>query len=203
MDKNIIENHERYCSRIKLFKNFGYDIEAERDFIINSIEPFEGEILELGTGKGHFTAALVQKGYQITTVDISEEEQEFAKLNIQYLGLLDSVSFVTADAEHLPFSDASYDMSFGVNLMHHLNQPLKVVDEFLRVTASEGIIVISDFNKEGFEIIEEIHKSEGANHNSGKCTLNEVAQYLQSKGYQVKRSSSKCQDLMIIHKWSN
>ena len=83
MDKNVLENYERYCNRIKLFKSFGYDIDKERDFVIEKAQPIERRILELGTGKGNFAVALAQKGYQITTVDISEEEQKFAKMNIQ------------------------------------------------------------------------------------------------------------------------
>jgi len=200
MKKNVLENHERYRERIKLFKGFGYDIDKERDFIIENAQPIEGKILEIGTGKGHFAVALAQKGYHFTTVDISEEEQEFAKLNIQHLGLLDRVNFVIADAQHLHFSDSSYDISFGINLIHHLSQPLKVVDEFFRVTVPDGKIVISDFSKEGFEIIKELHKSEGRHHDSGHCTLNEISEYVLSKGYQIDRFSSKCQELIIIRK---
>ncbi|MDP8212491.1 MAG: class I SAM-dependent methyltransferase [Candidatus Zapsychrus exili] len=200
MDKNILENHQQYCARIKLFKSFGYDIDEERYFIIKNVQPIEGRILELGTGKGHFAVALVKSGYQFTTVDISEEEQKFAKMNIQYLGLLDKVNFVVADAQHLHFADASFDVSFGINLIHHLSQPLKVIDEFLRVIALNGKIVISDFNKEGFKIIKELHKSEGRDHSSGHCTLNEVVEYITVKGYQVEKFSSKCQELIIIRK---
>ncbi|MBU1997305.1 MAG: class I SAM-dependent methyltransferase [Candidatus Omnitrophica bacterium] len=203
MEKIVLENHERYRDRIKLFKSFGYDIDKERDFIIENAQPIEGKILELGTGKGHFAVALAQKGYQFTTVDISEEEQKFAKMNIQYLGLQDQVNFVIADAQHLHFPDASYDISFGINLIHHLSQPLKVVDEFLRVTAPKGKIVISDFSKEGFTIIKELHKSEGNHHDSGHCTLNEIAEYVLSKGFQIDKFNSKCQELIIIRKRGN
>ncbi|HAB53873.1 MAG: hypothetical protein A2Y03_10665 [Omnitrophica WOR_2 bacterium GWF2_38_59] len=203
MDKNVLENYERYCNRIKLFKSFGYDIDKERDFVIEKAQPIEGRILELGTGKGNFAVALAQKGYQITTVDISEEEQKFAKMNIQYFGLLEKVNFVIADAEHLHFPDDSYDISFGINLMHHLSQPLKVLDEFLRVTSTRGKIIISDFSKEGFSIIKKIHESEGGDHNSGNCTLNEIAEYILSKGFQIDKFNSKCQELIIIRRRGN
>ena len=121
-------------------------------------------------------------------------------MNIQYLGLQSQVDFVVADAEHLHFPDDSYDISFGINLIHHLNRPLKVVDEFLRVTSPQGKIVISDFSKEGFAIIKELHKSEGRHHGSGQCTLNELSEYILSKGFQLKKFSSQCQELIIIRK---
>ena len=153
--------------------------------------------------RGQVAVALAQKGYQFTTVDISEEEQSFARMNIQYLGLQSQVDFVVADAEHLHFPDDSYDISFGINLIHHLSQPLRVVDEFLRVTASNGKIVISDFSKEGFTIIKELHKSEGNHHDSGHCTLNEISEYILSKGFQFDKFNSKCQELIIIRKRGN
>ncbi len=199
MEKNVLENHERYRDRIKLFKSFGYNIDEERDFVVKNSQQIEGKILEVGTGKGHFAIALAQKGYQFTTVDVSAEEQKFAKMNIQYLGLLDKVNFVIANAERLRFPDNSYDVSFGINLIHHLSQPLNVIDEFIRVTEPNGKIILSDFTKEGFKIIKELHKSEGKIHDSGNCTLNEIAEYLLSKKLQIKKVRSNCQELMIIH----
>lgn len=202
MEKNILENHERYCDRIKLFKSFGYDIEKERDFIIESAQPIEGKILELGTGKGYFAMALAQKGYQFTTVDISEEEQQSAKMNLQYLGLFNKVNFVIADASQLHFPNASYDISFGINIVHHLEQPLKVIDEFIRVVRPGGKIVISDFSKAGFDVVQKIHESLGGHHSSGLCTLNEIVEYVQVKGLQVERFASQYQDLVIMKKRS-
>ncbi|MCK5216020.1 MAG: class I SAM-dependent methyltransferase [Candidatus Omnitrophica bacterium] len=200
MEERIIETHKRYSSRINLFQRFGYDIAKERDFIIEKAQPIEGKILEIGTGKGYFTVALAQKGFHFTTVDISEEEQNFAKMNIQYSGLQEPVNFVVADAHKLDFPDERFDISFGINLMHHLDRPLKVIDEFLRVTASGGKVVISDFNREGFSIVEKIHQSEGRHHHSGICTLNEIAAYAMGKGIQIERFDSKCQDLIIMRK---
>jgi len=200
MDQNILENHKRYSDRIKLFKSFGYDIEKERDFIIENSQPIEGKILEIGTGKGHFTIALAQKGYQFTTVDISEEEQSFAKMNIQHINLLDKVNFIVDDAQNLKFKDSSFDICFGINLVHHLSQPLKVIDEIIRVTAPGGKIVIGDFNREGFSIVEKMHESEGRKHDSGLCTLNEVISYASGKVEQIETFNSRCQDLIIIKK---
>ncbi len=200
MDKKNKENHEKYAERIKLFKRCGYDVEKERDFIIDRVQPIKGKILEVGTGKGHFAMALAQKGYEFTTVDISEEEQKFAKMNIQYLGLQNQVTFVVGNAQKLDFPDRNFDVSFAINLIHHLENPLKVIDEMLRVTQDRGNVVISDFNKEGFSIIKKIHQDQGGNHDSGLCTLHEIAAYAKGKGMQIKKFTSKCQDLIIICK---
>ena len=86
MQKELLENHKRYLERINFFKSFGYDIEEERNFILDKAQPLYGDILEVGIGKGYFTVTLAKEGYKFTTIDISEEEQQFARLNIRYFG---------------------------------------------------------------------------------------------------------------------
>ena len=203
MENLVIENHKKYCDRISLFQQLGYDIPKERNFIIENVQPIEGKILEIGTGNGYFSVALVEKGYSFTTLDMVEEDQNIAKMNIQYLGLQDQVDFVVADAQQLPFSDNSYDISFAINLIHHLANPLKVIDEILRVTSSKGKVILSDFSKEGFAVMEEMHLSEGRNHDSGYCTLNEIAEYAEGKGMNIDRVDSKFQKMLIVYKRSN
>jgi len=131
-------------------KEKGYDIKKEREFILSVSQPIEGKVLEVGTGKGHFTCALAQEGYSFTSVDICDEEQKIARDNIQRLGLQDKVNFMIADAQELNFPDACFDHCFSVNMMHHLKEPLKIIDELFRVTKPGGKIIISDFNKKGF-----------------------------------------------------
>ena len=200
MDDHIIENHKKYQSRISLFKEFGYDAASERDFIIEKSQPIEGELLELGTGKGYFTVALAQKNYHFTTVDISVEEQVFARMNIKYLGLDPQVNFVIDNAEQLGFVDESFDIAFAINLIHHLDQPFKVIDELIRVVSENGKIILSDFSKKGFEVFSQIHGSEGRHHSSGKCTLREIENYLLNENCQVEKYNTDCQELMIVYK---
>jgi len=202
MDDCIIENHKKYQERVKLFHEFGYDVAKERDFIIEKAQPIKGEILELGTGKGYFTVSLAQRGHHFTTVDISKEEQKFAHMNIQYLGLESQVSFVIDDAEKLRFRDGSFDIAFAINLIHHLDQPFKVVDELIRVVSKEGKIILSDFSKKGFELVGQIHKNEGRHHSSGKHDLMDIENYLLSKNYRVEKDCTDYQGLVVVHKGS-
>lgn len=101
MDNEVLENHKRYLERVSFYKRFGYNLEQERDFILDKSLPFSGRILEVGTGKGHFTLCLAKRGYSFVSVDVSEEEQKIAMLNLRYYGLEKNVSFRTEDAQHL------------------------------------------------------------------------------------------------------
>jgi ubiquinone/menaquinone biosynthesis C-methylase UbiE len=202
MEQDKLANHQKYCERVKTFRDSGYDIVAERNHIVKIAQPIKGRILEVGTGKGYFTLALAQKGYAFTSVDLSEDEQKYARMNVAYEKLSAYVNFMIADAHQLPWSDGHFDVCFACNLMHHLNRPLKVIDELLRVTTKSGKIIITDFTKQGFDLLDKIHQNEGRSHSTGACTFNEIVDYASAKRHPWDRFQTKCQEILIIKKRS-
>ena len=101
MESEVLENHKRYLERKALYKSFGCDVDKERKFILDAARLISGSILEVGTGKGHFTLVLARAGFKFTTIDISEQEQKFARLNLKYFGLDGLVDFRIGDAERI------------------------------------------------------------------------------------------------------
>jgi len=200
LEREALENHKQYLERKKLYQTYGFDIDEERKFVLDKAEPLYGDILEVGTGKGHFALALAKEGYKFTSVDVSKEEQDIARLNLRYLGLENSVDFRIENAENLSFKDKSFDIIFLINTMHHLKSPFKVIGEFIRVMSFEGKIVLSDFTNKGFEIIDKIHATDGRIHEKTKITLNEVKKYLRSKGFQVDQYERKFQETLTAYK---
>ncbi len=193
----MVDNHKKYRQRIELYKRFGYDIEEERKFILDKSYPLYGEIMEAGTGKGHFTLALAKEGYRFTSIDISAEEQKFAKSNIEYYGLKGNVAFRLADIYHLPFKDREFDIVFCVHMFHHLEDPLPAVDELARVVSFEGKIILSDFSRKGLELIDKVHQSEGRTHPASQFDLHHTAAYLSGKGFRLEKHQTEFQDLII------
>ncbi len=200
MENKVSENHKKYLDRVEFLKSFGYDIEKERRFIFEKAEPISGNILEIGTGKGHFALELAREGHMFTSIDVSEEEQEFARLNIAHAGFSKQVHFKIADAEHLNFKDVSIDTIFSINTIHHLANPFKVVDELVRIVSSQGKVILSDFNKEGFRIMNKAHESEGRKHESNVVTLGDIKEYLKNKDFQTEEYSSQFQDVLIVYR---
>ncbi|MDD5134121.1 MAG: class I SAM-dependent methyltransferase [Phycisphaerae bacterium] len=200
MDDEILENHQNYLERKKLYTGFGYDIDRERSFILERAKPLYGKILEAGTGKGYFAVALAKQGYSFACFDISEEELHFAKLNLAYFGLEKCADFRIENAEHTSFADGSFDTIFSVNTLHHLRNPYMVTDELTRILSQKGKLILSDFTEEGFKIMSKIHSLEGKTHEAGKTTLLDIESYLAKKGFSLKKAKSLHQSILIAEK---
>jgi len=200
MEKEVLENHKSYLARKELYLSLGYDVDKERVFIIKQAEPIQGNILEAGTGKGHFALELAKAGYRFTTFDISKTEQDFAKLNLKYFGLDQHVVFLIENGESLSFKDKSFDIIFSINTVHHLVNPYKVLDELIRLLTFKGKIVLSDFNKKGLMLMDKIHAIEGHKHEVSKVSLSDIKNYLTNKGFHIQQASTQYQEVLIAQK---
>jgi ubiquinone/menaquinone biosynthesis C-methylase UbiE len=197
MEEEILENHRRFLERKALYKKLGYDIDRERGWIIKKAQPISGKILEVGTGKGYFALLLAQAGYHFTSIDISQEEQQYARLNLKYFSLEESVDFRIENAEQLSFKNSSYDLIFSINTFHHLKDPFTVLDEFVRVVTPTGKIVLADFSTEGFKIVARMHQSENRVHEVNHSNLTGLEKNLREEGFFVKKYRSKFQQILI------
>jgi len=193
----ILEHHEQYLKRKALYQSFGYDIDHERNFVLEQARPIQGKILEAGTGKGHFALALAKAGYSFTTFDISAQEQCFARLSLAHFGFEHLVDFRIENGERTSFADSSFDTIFSVNVLHHLSRPYQVVDEFIRVLSPYGKIVLADFTKKGFEMMEKIHASQGNAHEVGIAALDDVKKYFLEKHFIVNEAQTDYQRVLV------
>lgn len=102
-----------------------------------------GRSLEIGAGTGYFTLNLLRAGVvrRATCTDISPGMLATLSANAARLGL--DVSTTRADAEALPFADASFDLVLGHAVLHHLPNLRRAFAEFHRVLAPGGRIVFA------------------------------------------------------------
>jgi ubiquinone/menaquinone biosynthesis C-methylase UbiE len=197
LDKKVIENHKLYLERVKFYRNFGYDLEKERDFILDKSLPLSGDILEIGTGKGHFALALTKRGFHFTSIDISSQEQEIAKLNLRYFGLEKQADFRIKDASYLDFPDESFNAILSINVFHHLQDPLQVLNEISRLLKPSGKIVLSDFTQKGMDIINRCHTQEGRTHDYLENGLGQAKDFFTHKGFDIKEFKSNVQAVLV------
>jgi SAM-dependent methyltransferase len=96
--------------------------------------------LEIGCGTGYFSLNLLQLGLieRATATDISAGMLARLESSAVELGL--DVSTARAEAEELPFADASFDIVFGHAVLHHVPELEPAFREFNRVLRPGGTL---------------------------------------------------------------
>lgn len=99
-------------------------------------------ILECGCGLGHDGLELLRMGYRVVATDISPGQLREAR-DLHFRGGFGRSSLhLLADAENLPFADASFHGVLMVASLHHLSQPLRALREAHRVLKPGGMLVL-------------------------------------------------------------
>jgi ubiquinone/menaquinone biosynthesis C-methylase UbiE len=105
-------------------------------------------VLDVAAGNGNATLAAARRWCDVTSNDYVPSLLDLGRLRADAEGL--TVAFQEADAENLPFADASFDVvlsTFGV--MFTPNQ-VKAAAELLRVCKPGGKIGLANWTPEGF-----------------------------------------------------
>lgn len=95
------------------------------------------DVLELGCGGGQWAGALVDEAASLVGLDVSERQLGFARARCPSLAL------VQADAEELPFVDASFDLVFCDHGAMSWGDPSRTVPEAARVLKRGGRLVFN------------------------------------------------------------
>ena len=104
------------------------------------LPPGEGELfLELGCNWGRWCVAAARRGYRVVGIDPSLKAIAAARRIAPGLGV--DVTYLVADARHLPFADASFDVVFSYSVFQHFAKAEAVAsfDEIGRVLRPGGL----------------------------------------------------------------
>jgi 2-polyprenyl-3-methyl-5-hydroxy-6-metoxy-1,4-benzoquinol methylase len=108
--------------------------------LLPSLKP--GRMLDLGSGKGNFSLAAAEFGWEVTAVDArtvrwpdpeTEEDPEIARL-------VRSIKWVVADVREFPISSGEYDLICILGLLHHL----EVDDQIKLLRRCSGTLTLLD-----------------------------------------------------------
>jgi len=124
-------------------------------------------IADLGAGDGSFSLLLAQNAEKVIAVDSSAKMIEFARDQAQR-NHVKNVDYRLGDMEELPIDDASVDLVFFSQSLHHALHPDRAVCEAARILKPGGRIAILDLAKHRFEEAREIYADEWLGFSEGE-----------------------------------
>jgi ArsR family transcriptional regulator len=116
-------------------------------------------IADLGSGEGAFALLLAEQAKKVIAVDTSAKMIEVAREQALRHGI-ENVEYRLGDMEEVPIDDASVDLVFFSQSLHHALHPERAVQEACRILAPGGRIVILDLVKHRFEEARELYADE-------------------------------------------
>jgi len=189
---------KEYHGRLEVFKRYGYDMMKARTFVINKSSIKGGDVLEVGTGKGHLAIGLAKRAIQFTTIDFDQKTLNIAKNNLEEHGILSYVCIKKMDAEKLRFKDSAFDHVISVNFIHHAKRPKRCISEMIRVASRS--ITIADLNKCGEAVMDKVYKLDCHKHERSRMSLDGIKEFLEKSGLSVKVYRDTCQTVFIAKK---
>jgi len=149
--KDVIELEERFhdewarstpVEAIQVEASFEAPTAPENRHILQWLGDVRGlSLLDLGSGCGEAAVYFAKRGAHVTAVDLSSDMLDL----VQRVAKAHGVSLATAQmsADELKFPDATFDVVYAANLLHHVDIP-KCLDEIHRVLKPGGRVVSWD-----------------------------------------------------------
>ncbi len=100
-------------------------------------------MLEVGCGAGLTSAALAERGMQVTAIDSAPTMIELTDRLAQDRDLADRIHASVAYAHDLPFPDGSYSVVLALGVLPWLHAPDRAMAEMARVVRPGGYVLTS------------------------------------------------------------
>jgi ArsR family transcriptional regulator len=116
-------------------------------------------IADLGSGDGASALLLSQNAVKVIAIDSSEKMLDVAR-DRALQAAAPNVEFRLGEMEEVPIDDASVDLAFFSQSLHHAAHPERALREAARILRPAGRIVILDLAKHRFEEARDLYADE-------------------------------------------
>jgi len=130
------------------YRRFRYETEWHIPEFVPFAEMRGRRVLEIGCGNGADGVMFAQAGADYTGVDLTEAAITATREHFAVAGL--AGQFQTANAEQLPFPDASFDVVYSYGVLHHTPEPARAVREVHRVLKAGGRAYVMLYHRHSF-----------------------------------------------------
>ena len=113
-------------------------------------------IADLGAGEGTFSQLLARRSKKVIAVDNSEKMVEYGRELARKHGVK-NLEYRKGDLEEVPIRDASVDLAFFSQALHHAQHPERAVAEAWRILKPGGRIVVLDLIRHNYEEARELY----------------------------------------------
>jgi ArsR family transcriptional regulator len=113
-------------------------------------------IADLGAGEGTFSQLLARRAKKVIAVDNSEKMVEYGRELAAKHGVK-NLEYRKGDLEDVPIKDASVDLAFFSQALHHAPHPARAVAEAARILKPGGRIVVLDLVRHNYEEAREMY----------------------------------------------
>ncbi len=104
-----------------------------------------GKVLDVGSGNGYVLSRYAREGAETFGIDITPTAINLCRKRFDLMGLRGD--FRVADAEALPFEDATFDGVCSMGVLHHVPDTERAVAEIFRVLKPGGRLIVMFYHR--------------------------------------------------------
>jgi ubiquinone/menaquinone biosynthesis C-methylase UbiE len=140
MEKNVKKTINTYNEIAEIYDRLQYSTDVSEEIIESYLQAFQGQdLLDVGCGPGNDTRVFVDKGLEVTGIDLSERLLRLAMKNVP------QSSFLLMDMRRPALRDESFDGLWVCSSFIHIprGDARPTLREFARILKPNGLMFIN------------------------------------------------------------